>query len=618
MLTAVDAHQFRGLLTRTIALPLVIMLCLIGGLLGQTQVLLGETGRVDHSDTVIAQAHTIQQLLIDLETGVRGYLLTGNPTFLDPYIQAQGAIDPAFSALRQLIQDNPAQEQRMLVIRADYDQWLAYAQNILMVHDQGGTYQASEINLLGKQHMDTLRARLAAFIAAETQLRDTRIQTVRSTTQLIIGGGIAVLLVLGGVLAVVGRRHVLMVAHTYQEALATVQAQAAALQASEERFRVTLASIGDAVIATDIHGRVTFLNAVAETLTGWQAADALGQNITVVFPIINEHTRHPVPNPVLRTLREGRIVGLANHTLLVARDGVERPVDDSGAPVRDDIGQLIGAVLVFRDITERKRAEHEQDLLLIREQAAHAEAQEAVRMRDVFFSVAAHELKTPLTSLWGNIQLIQRRAARDGFLQARDQHAFDVVGAQTQRLNRMVDALLDVSRLESGQLSLDRAPLDLRTLVQQVVAEVLPTLTNHTITCQASEGVLVVNGDALRLEQVLQNLIQNAVKYSPGGAKVHVQVAQQDAVASVSVTDQGIGIPQEALSRVFGRFYRASNVDEHHISGMGIGLSVVKEIVALHGARSRSRVRRASAVRLRFASLCLKAPSSSAARLDLV
>jgi PAS domain S-box-containing protein len=130
-----------------------------------------------------------------------------------------------------------------------------------------------------------------------------------------------------------------------------------ALHTERERFRTTLASIGDAVIATDALGRVTFLNPVAESETGWPAAEALGQPLRTVFRIVNETTRRPVENPAERALQDGTVVGLANHTVLIARDGTERPIDDCGAPIRDESGGVVGAVLVFRDITERRRAE---------------------------------------------------------------------------------------------------------------------------------------------------------------------------------------------------------------------------------------------------------------------
>ena len=126
---------------------------------------------------------------------------------------------------------------------------------------------------------------------------------------------------------------------------------------SQEWLRVTLSSIGDAVITTDAHGKVTFLNPVAQALTGWTQDQAVGFSLERVFHIVNEETRAEVPNPARRALKEGLVVGLANHTLLISRDGTERPIDDSAAPIQNEKGETAGAVLVFRDITERKRAE---------------------------------------------------------------------------------------------------------------------------------------------------------------------------------------------------------------------------------------------------------------------
>ena len=149
------------------------------------------------------------------------------------------------------------------------------------------------------------------------------------------------------------------VAAALHEAATLLQQREAALHEQRARLHITLTSIGDAVIATDNQGRVTFLNPVATALTGWAEAEALGQDITIVFPIVNEHTRQVVENPITKVLREGTLIGLANHTLLLARDGVEHPIDDSGAPIRDVQGRLVGVVLVFRDITARRQAETE-------------------------------------------------------------------------------------------------------------------------------------------------------------------------------------------------------------------------------------------------------------------
>jgi PAS domain S-box-containing protein len=217
------------------------------------------------------------------------------------------------------------------------------------------------------------------------------------------------------------------------------------------------------------------------------------------------------------------------------------------------------------------------------ERAARSEAQEAIRVRDAFLSIASHELKNPLTSLLGNAQLLQRRAARAGTQSARDQHTITVIHDQAARLNKLLTTLLDVSHMEIGQLSIERTPLDICELAQRVVTDVLPTLTQHRLLASDPGIPLMIDGDAMRLEQVLHNLLQNAIKYSPAGGLVSIVIEQREQTACIAVTDQGIGIPQHALPRLFERFYRATQADTGGIGGLGIGLYVVKELVMLHG-----------------------------------
>jgi PAS domain S-box-containing protein len=152
-----------------------------------------------------------------------------------------------------------------------------------------------------------------------------------------------------------------------------------ALADSEERLRVTVSSIGDAVITTDDEGRVTRLNAVAEALTGWTQEQALGHPLTDVFVVINEQSRQPAENPVYRVLEEGAIAGLANHTLLVSKDGRETPIDDSASPIRTTEGRMVGVVMVFRDIAERRRTEKERISLVQAEQSARRQVETAAQ-----------------------------------------------------------------------------------------------------------------------------------------------------------------------------------------------------------------------------------------------
>lgn len=255
-------------------------------------------------------------------------------------------------------------------------------------------------------------------------------------------------------------------------------------------------------------------------------------------------------------------------------------------------GQFLGAITFSRMGARQPYDEH--DLALAKElgyRAAMAldnarlyrEAREAIRTRDAFISIAAHELKTPLTSLYGYSMLLRRRGEREGWVNERDRKAIDTIVEQARRLNKMIESLLDFSRLEAGQLSIERAPVDVVALVEAVVTEARATLHQHTLDLTLElPSPLLIHGDALRLEQVFHNLLQNAVKYSPAGGPITVCLAREEGFVRVEVADQGIGIAPDALGLLFTRFYRATAPEVQQVSGLGVGLFVVGEIVALH------------------------------------
>jgi signal transduction histidine kinase/FixJ family two-component response regulator len=253
---------------------------------------------------------------------------------------------------------------------------------------------------------------------------------------------------------------------------------------------------------------------------------------------------------------------------------------------------ILGLVILVASVSGRHYGP--EDLALAEDLAGRAaqavdnarlyrEAQEALQARDQFLSVAAHELRTPITAMLASVQLLQRRASHDEAASERDRRAMNILGEQTRRLHRLVLSLLDLSRLQTGQFTLDRQAVDVIALARRVVEELDAMLPDHALSFVGPDTSLVVDGDDLLLEQVLQNLLQNAIKYSPVGRPITVSCEQRAATVYLRVIDQGMGIPAEALPRLFSRFYRANNVDSRQVSGMGLGLYVVKEIVALHG-----------------------------------
>ncbi|NTW00686.1 MAG: PAS domain-containing protein [Oscillochloris sp.] len=216
-------------------------------------------------------------------------------------------------------------------------------------------------------------------------------------------------------------------------------------------------------------------------------------------------------------------------------------------------------------------------------QRARATAEAAVQLRDQFLSIASHELRTPLTVVVAHAQAFQRRAAREHTLHERDERSLQQILIHADRLNRMITMMLDVSRIDQGRLNLERAPLDLTALVGKTIARTQGIAPRHQIVVGSNTLPCWVVGDTLRLEQVLDNLLGNAIKYSPSGGIVTVDLTVDDCLVHVAVQDQGIGIPTADLPYIFDRFSRASNVSADTITGVGIGLFVLREIITLHG-----------------------------------
>ncbi|MBA3356121.1 MAG: PAS domain S-box protein [Pyrinomonadaceae bacterium] len=348
-----------------------------------------------------------------------------------------------------------------------------------------------------------------------------------------------------------------------------------------ELHRVTLASIGDAVLTTDANGNVSYLNAVAQNLTGWKQEDAKGKPLTTVFNIINGQTHQPIENLVECVVREGKIVGLPNHTVLIAKDEREILIDESGAPITDHGGIVIGAVLVFRDITERKRSEVERERLLASAQSAQLEAEQANRLKDEFLATASHELRTPLNAVVG-----WSRMLRGGKLdQETSARALEAIERNAHLQTKLIEDLLDISRIITGKLNLDRRPIEMAYVVNDAVNTVRPAAEAKNITIETSFDLEAgpVLGDANRLQQVVWNLLSNAAKFTPRNGHVDVALRKVDSQIEISVRDSGEGIHPDFLPYVFERFRQADGTTTRKHGGLGLGLAIVRHLVELHG-----------------------------------
>ncbi len=336
--------------------------------------------------------------------------------------------------------------------------------------------------------------------------------------------------------------------------------------------------VNDAILITTTElnppgPQIVYVNPAFTKMTGYTLDEVLGQTPRILQG--PESDRGELDR-VRRTLERGETY--AGEIINYRKDGSSYILQWQINPVRDEKGNITHWIAIQRDVTPQKQMEAERDQL-------YRQAQTALRVRDELLTIVAHELRTPLTSLLGFTELLQKAGqANDGLNPARIEHMADAVVKQVQRLTLLIGEMLDLDRIDSGYLVLAREPVDIAAVAEHVVAEFQALRAPHQpLLIERPAVPLLAMGDEIRIRYVFQQLLHNALVYSPQGGQIRVVLADEDDHIRVDVEDHGIGIPPAALPHIWERFYRAPNVDPMHISGFGIGLYVVREIVRRHG-----------------------------------
>lgn len=489
---------------------------------------------------------------------------------------------------------------------------------------------------------------------------------------------------------------------------ALVKERTEQLNETKENLSVTLHSIGDGVIATDIKGNITLINAAAEELTGWKKEEAIGRLLEEVFCIVDEKNRTHCANPVREVLEKGHVVELVNHTILIAKDGTEKILADSAAPITDSKSVISGVVLVFRDVTEQKlvqdkiaraakdwqdtfdsisdmvfildkesrvvkvnkamlkalnvRAEdmlgkkcyeivhkkgspwpncphqktiidkkaHTEEVedpglglpLLVttspildetgelvgsihiskdisdikrREQEINKAKEELERknaqlrkldiLKNEFVSTVSHELRTPLTIMKEGVSIVLDRITGD--LSEKQEKTLSMVYSNINRLAKLINDLLDISKIEAGRMELKKGLTDISGLIKDTCAKFKPELDKkrQELVVEAPQEALSIYVDHDKMIQVITNLVSNAMKYTPEKGKIAVAVTNLKEEVEISVSDNGIGIVKEDMPRVFEKFQQFSREPGAGIKGTGLGLAITKQLVEMHQGR---------------------------------
>jgi PAS domain S-box-containing protein len=511
--------------------------------------------------SAIDRLDRVLSTLKDAETGQRGYLLTQNESYLAPLESAQGRIGEDFAWLRRSLSDRDQTRLDFAALLSLASQKLNELGRTVDLARSGHLDQALEIvrTNKGKDLMDQIRARVADIrdqeqrSAEEAERALQRANTQRDTVFLVIA--FANLIFIGWAY----RR----IRHSLTE-----------IERQKDLLNVTLLSIGDAVIITDVQGRIVLMNKVAEELTGWPLDEAKSMPCEAIFQIINEESRQIVESPVIKVIRGGVIVGLANHTLLVRRDGSEIPIDDSGAPIREATGDLRGVVLVFRDFSEYKSIEKGL-------RAAKDELEAANRAKDQFFASLSHELRTPLTpvlatlSFWEGDNLFPELLRGDVKMMRRN----------IQLEMRLIDELIDLNRVTKGKISLRLETVDVHASISSVLrmygSEIAPRGLRVTTDLAAEEHY--ANCDLDRLQQVFWNIIKNAAVFTPKGGRIHIRTFNLASSICIAFKDTGIGMSPQTIQNLFRPFEGKAPANSPRSEGLGLGLSISQALIVQQG-----------------------------------
>jgi PAS domain S-box-containing protein len=354
---------------------------------------------------------------------------------------------------------------------------------------------------------------------------------------------------------------------------------------SDEHVRALLAAIvessDDAIVSKTLDGVITSWNGGAERMLGWPAEMAIGRHIMLIVP----EERRAEEDEVLARIRRGERIHHFD-TVRMTKDGRFIDVSLTVSPVRDATGRIVGASKVARDVSERRRLDDYRNTLLAHEQQARTAAETLIRAKDQFLATISHELRTPLNAIFGWARLLERSELD---APSRKRAATAIVHSAAAQ-TRLVDDLLDLSRVVTGRLRLDVGPVGLRGVVDAALDVVRPAANAKDITLVATLAeVGPMQGAPDRLQQVVWNIVANAVKFTSRGGRIDVVLRRVDSYAEVVVTDSGEGISPDALPHVFQEFWQEDNSSTRAHQGLGLGLTLVKHLVELHGGHVRAQ-----------------------------
>ena len=570
-----DQRSFQKLLRRTVALPVALLVCLAAILGAEVWLLSASLHWVDHSGQVLAGARQLSRYVAEMDTGLRGYYIAGDTNFLQPYREGKSRLLEQVNLLEDLTRDNPTQMERLRSITQANDRWVQWADQQVQNRRLGPLSDSAL--LAGHDLLEQVRQRQREFVNVEEVLRVRRSQRAELLNALVVASAVALSLVIAVLLFTLTRRELMALSSSYERHLQSEAEQRRQASESREWFQSTLNSLGEAVISADRSGKISYINPVAQQLTGCSHEEAVGRRFGEVVRLTDERTHAPAENPVVLVNNAKAAVALSNGLLLTGRDGITTPIELTGAPILDRKANVLGVTVVFRDVMQRRQTEQ-----MLR-------SSERLTLAGRLSATIAHEIRNPLDTVSNLVYLLQHENPNI---------------TQSQYLSMASDEVARIAQITSQLLTFhreSRSPVDvnLTDVLESVLALFAPQIRQNNIeVIRRFDTDKSVRGYPGELRQVFSNLVGNAVEVLPRGGKLVLHTRESSLHANgirrgvrVTVLDTGSGIPVGVRKNLFAPFYTTKGE-----KGTGLGLWISRSIVEKHEGTIRFNSRTHDAV----------------------
>jgi PAS domain S-box-containing protein len=533
---------------------------------------------VKKSYTAISLLNKIEKSMVDGETGQRGYIITRNTSYLEPYFGSKSEINYLLEQYKNTQTDNPETRSSFntlegLIAKKFFE--LNYTVSLKEKNYNDSVVARINSNV-GKIFMDSIRTVLKDMLNKENiSLKTGEENTIASSKKTVWSCSIGIIISFSMIVFVFSS---LKRENNLRRKLET--------EANEAKlfFSTSLISIGDAVITTNKKGIITFMNKVAEDITKWPSKEAIGTTIETVFDIYREDTREIVPSPVKKALETKQIVGLNNHTILLDKNKKEIHIDDSASPILNENKEVIGAVLIFRDITEKRQTEIElansyEKVKALNSQmnAKIQELQNVNKDLESFTYSVSHDLRAPLRSIHGFSKIVQDEYGKE--LDDEGKRLLTIIRENAIKLGVFIDELLSFSKL--GRKALSYNIVDFGKLVEDAIE--ISGVNGRAKDIFKINPLLPAYVDEVMLFEVWKNLISNALKFSSKKENPLIEIGCEPAENGIKyyIKDNGAGFNPAYANKLFGVFQRLHSDSE--FPGNGVGLALCEKIIRLHG-----------------------------------